>query len=62
MQLLSEETYALVEWVEEGSLSVVCCKKIDGGIWGVGEVHRIKTASGIFERLHKNSIFVQITD
>ena len=47
MQLLSEETYALVEWVEEGSLSVVCCKKIDGGIWGVGEVHRIKTASGI---------------
>ena len=43
-----QEKHALIEWVEDESLSVVCCEKVNGGLWTVGKVSRVSTSGGVF--------------
>ena len=41
--------------VEDGRLSVICCKMIDGGVWRDGETYSIKTNDGHFNGLVKRT-------
>lgn len=44
----TEKTFALIKCVAEKSLSVVCCQKVSGGYWRVGDVPRVNTGEGTF--------------
>lgn len=43
--------YALIEWEQDKTLSVVPSLKVGGGVCRVGDVSRIQTSAGVFRGL-----------
>ena len=51
MFVIVESKYALVEWVGEDTMSVVCALQVEGGQYRIGSQHPVKISQGTFEAL-----------